>query len=290
MYNESFTQTLLIPIRAFFQGKDNNPKYFDGKLNPFLLMFTILAFVRFRKQKIPFNITHRSFLCIFALSFTLFVYFRVDYRIRYMAPAIPPLIVLSMFGIRKMVQFVSVQTSGWKKAGVSAVTVLICGALFYNWQYLCGQFDYIRPIEYLTREVDRGTYISRYNREFPVIRYANQVLPENAKVLCLSIGDRTYYLERNALLSKNFFQKKGGKYSKKELLKSLRKYGTSHIIVDQRVLFNWIRHLSKSDQSVFLDVFKSNTKTLYRENDVLLLELLTFDDETINLIDCRLGT
>ncbi len=34
MFGEGFWETLLIPVRYFFQGQDNNPRYFDGVLNP----------------------------------------------------------------------------------------------------------------------------------------------------------------------------------------------------------------------------------------------------------------
>ena len=48
MYGESFWETLLIPIRMFFQGKDNSYQYFQGSLNPILILFT--PFVLFNKR------------------------------------------------------------------------------------------------------------------------------------------------------------------------------------------------------------------------------------------------
>ena len=50
VYGESFLKTLSIPIRVFFQGKDDDPRYFDGRLNPFLLLLPIVALVRDRKS------------------------------------------------------------------------------------------------------------------------------------------------------------------------------------------------------------------------------------------------
>lgn len=62
LYGESFWETLLIPIRYFFQGQDNNPRYFDGVLNPVLI---ILA---------PFAFIHKSFSShkLFFISFSIF--------------------------------------------------------------------------------------------------------------------------------------------------------------------------------------------------------------------------
>ncbi|RPJ14531.1 MAG: phospholipid carrier-dependent glycosyltransferase, partial [Deltaproteobacteria bacterium] len=43
VFKESLIETLSIPIRIFFQGEDNNPKYFDGRLNPYLLLFPLFG-------------------------------------------------------------------------------------------------------------------------------------------------------------------------------------------------------------------------------------------------------
>ena len=48
MFGESYWQTLLIPIRFFFEGRDFSMEYFDGVLNPFLLLLPPLALVRAR--------------------------------------------------------------------------------------------------------------------------------------------------------------------------------------------------------------------------------------------------
>ena len=48
LYGESALETLTLPFRFFFQGQDDNPKYFDGRLSPFLLFLPVLAFVRWK--------------------------------------------------------------------------------------------------------------------------------------------------------------------------------------------------------------------------------------------------
>ena len=45
MFGESFLETLLIPIRMFFQGKDASTQYFDGVLNPILIIMVPFAFL-----------------------------------------------------------------------------------------------------------------------------------------------------------------------------------------------------------------------------------------------------
>ncbi len=44
VYNESWWEICLVPLRIFFQGKDDEPRYFDGKLNPLLFILPFFAF------------------------------------------------------------------------------------------------------------------------------------------------------------------------------------------------------------------------------------------------------
>ncbi len=51
IYGESWWEIALIPVRIFFQGQDDNPKYFDGKLNPFLFFLPFFAFIHLNKDQ-----------------------------------------------------------------------------------------------------------------------------------------------------------------------------------------------------------------------------------------------
>ena len=52
IYQEKGWQIATVPIRIFFQGKDDTPKYFDGKLNPYLFFLPWFAFFFNRKANI----------------------------------------------------------------------------------------------------------------------------------------------------------------------------------------------------------------------------------------------
>jgi len=77
MYEESFFETLLIPIRYFFQGQDNNPRFFDGVLNPLLIILPPFAFMKksFLRDKL--------FFISFAVFFILAATYLDQIRIRY---------------------------------------------------------------------------------------------------------------------------------------------------------------------------------------------------------------
>ncbi len=48
IYGEAWWEIALIPVRIFFQGQDDNPKYFDGKLSPFLFLLPSFCFFSVR--------------------------------------------------------------------------------------------------------------------------------------------------------------------------------------------------------------------------------------------------
>lgn len=274
IYNETLLQTVSIPIRAFFQGEDDNPQFFDGKLNPCLLLLPMLAFIRRKEDTATTSTDHRNLLAIFSALFVLFVLFESDFRIRYMAPAIPPLVALAGFGAYNVMHFFAVQ-SGWrKKIGLGGACFLLTCAFAYNGSYIYDQFLYIRPLDYLTGKVTRDGYVSRYRIEHPVMVQANKILPKDARVLCLSIGDRTYYLDRAAHLAEDFFDRTNGAYTGDDIVKKMMRYGTTHIILNRDVYLDWASQLKAYEQAAFEDVFDKHTKLLYEKDGVQLLEII----------------
>ena len=272
VYKESFGETLSIPIRAFFQGQDDNPKFFDGKLNPCLLIFALMAFFNIKDRHLVAIKFHRTIFAVFAVIFILFVLFRVDFRIRYMSPAIPALVVLSVFGIKNMVSWVSMQSGIPRLIGAGSTLLLVLFTFFYNADYVYGQFSDIRPFDYISGKVDRDTYITRYRREYPVIRYTNQTLLKDARVLCLAIGNRTYYVDRKVHLAEDFFERSNGRFLESELIKKLGRYGTTHIILNKISASNRIGQFKPEERAIFKNVFQRHTKLLFEKNDVLLLK------------------
>jgi len=89
VYQESLKEILTIPLRIFFQGRDDDPKFFDGKLNPFLLLLPFFAFLNLRHGPDHFR-TEKIFLLTFCILYLLITFLQTDMRIRYIAPIIPP--------------------------------------------------------------------------------------------------------------------------------------------------------------------------------------------------------
>jgi hypothetical protein len=206
IYKESVWQVLMIPLRIFIEGKDDNPKYFDGRLNPYLLVLPFFAFFPRTKDSVNFR-TEKKVLIGFSVLFLLIVYFQRDLRIRYIAPIIPPLVILSSFGLQNLIHSLRIRnplSAGKIWAGCISVGValLICLNMIYVWE----QFQRVQPISYLSGRVGRDTYIEKYRPEYATIQFANQQLPENAKIFCLFLGDRSYYSDREMFFGDTYFR------------------------------------------------------------------------------------
>jgi hypothetical protein len=100
LFHESGLQILLLPFRIFFEGKDNNPQFFDGVLNPFLLFLPVLAFIKPLKNR-PLEFEKYAMLAFVVLSFIV-ASFQTDMRIRYISPIIPFLVILSILGLENV--------------------------------------------------------------------------------------------------------------------------------------------------------------------------------------------
>jgi hypothetical protein len=272
VYHESFLESVLIPVRIFFQGRDDTPKYFDGKLSPFLLILPIFALWKRKKHDIFLKEIHKKVLFVFPFLFILFVLFTADMRIRYIAPAIPPLVVLSMFGLARLIEAASILPQ--KVSGI-LVTVVILSIFFGNINYIWAQYKYVDPGAYLTGKINRDDYISRYRGEYAVFQYANRYLANDAKVLCLLTGDRTYYLERSVWLYRGlFFNPPNDEFSEETLLKRLNTHATSHIIFGVDTFNKWARFALKPHEiEVVKQFFRNNTILLYQKYGYQLLEV-----------------
>ena len=151
VFNESLLETLTIPIRIFFQGQDDNPRLFDGKLNPYLIIFPFFAFLFGKKAKRPFERIERTVLLGFSVLYILFAFVQTDMRIRWVGPAIPPLVILSTLGIHHLIHAI---TNSAQKRGRAVLAFGVIGAVLVwflgqNLSYVVDQFRVIDPVSYL---------------------------------------------------------------------------------------------------------------------------------------------
>ena len=78
IYGEAWWEVALIPLRIFFQGQDDNPKYFDGKLSPFLFFLPFFAFFQLKYDP-PALRTEKTIFASFTILYILFAFFSSRY-------------------------------------------------------------------------------------------------------------------------------------------------------------------------------------------------------------------
>ena len=267
VYGEKWWETVLIPIRIFFQGQDGNPKYFDGNLNPFLFFLPFFAFLPDRKKESIVQFEKQIFT-FFSVLFLLFAFFQTDMRIRWISPILPPIVILSIFGIYGINKIITHQFSkpSIKKLLNCFLYSIITALLVFNINYFIKQFQYVDPLSYISKRISREAYIERFRPEYKVIRYANQNLSENAKILVLFAGNRGYYFDREIFFGQTWLKSQvESSGSTIDILKSLKENNISHILFREDLFLNWLRTAYNSDDnrklSAFLNEFTTHLKS-----------------------------
>ena len=267
LYHETWWQALLLPVRFFFAGQDDNPRYFDGRLNPFLLLLPFFAFTR--KSPTRSLQIEKYTLLAFAGLFFFFTFFQEALRIRYIVCIVPPLVLLAIFGLHNIFLTAAAITSAGVRRGVQGLILLIpCAMLTYNTHYIIGQFQTIQPLSYILGTVDREEYITRFRPEYPVIQYANNQLQSDNQVLCIFLGNRGYYMDFKPVFDRpgqggfllDILQPPAhGKTIKNELLRR----NISHILLREDLTQSWLQRLSVNKRVMIINFFRQETKKLF---------------------------
>ena len=240
IYKESWWQIALIPVRIFFEGQDDQPKYFDGRLNPFLFLLPLVAFFRLKSDP-PAISTDKKILGFFTIFFILYAFLQTDMRIRYIAPIIPPLVILVVCGLNNLTALIAdrwVRAPGWFAPG--CMVLLATFMLSLNAAYIVKQFEYVDPFSYLGGEIDRNAYIARYRPEYRAFQYANRNLPDDAKVLAIFLGNRSYYSDRELVFGDNLFKKIVKKSNSSDMIEvEIQRLGITHLLIRYDIFNRW---------------------------------------------------
>lgn len=266
LYNETGWQALLLPVRFFFEGQDDNPQYFDGKLNPFLLILPFFAFLR-KSSTHSQQIEKHTWLA-FAVFFFFFTFFQEVLRIRYIVCIIPPLVILSIFGLQNIFWAFSLKLSKLKSWVPMVINVAIASAMLsYNTEYIFHQFQKTQPFSYLQGTISRDQYISQFRPEYQIIQYANAYLKPGSTVLCLFLGYRGYYMNFEPLFERpnrdGLFSEITKSASDKDMVKNeLLHRNLTHILIRNDLTQNWYQSLNETEQALITSFFQSNTQKL----------------------------
>jgi 4-amino-4-deoxy-L-arabinose transferase-like glycosyltransferase len=262
VFHEPWWQTALIPVRIFFEGKDDDPAYFDGKLTPLIFMLPFFAFFRIRNKAALFRYEISTFLA-FSVFFLLYAFVTTDMRIRYIAPIVPPLVVLSIIGLETLLVWIREVTPDRRLIWIQ-ICVWACVLALLPSGYLIGQFDKIKVIPYISGEIDRDSYIMEFRPEYPAIRFANQNLPDTARILAIFLGNRGYYFDRNVLFDMKLpIPANGSASSGKTVEVLLHRQGITHLLIRYDQFDRWLSTLSEDNRETLARFFKTRTRLLF---------------------------
>lgn len=257
LYNESLWQILLLPIRIFFEGEDNNPQYFDGVLNPFILLFIAASFIPNSRITQKDSIDKKIFVW-FSILFIVFAFVQRVIRIRYITPVLPFLIILSILGLYNLNSYLSKQEK--HRLAKTIPTLLLLAAFTINGTYIFRYWQKINPIDYLSGNITRADFISRFWPEYPLVQFANHNLSPSATILAIFLGNRGYYFEREV----HFDFKSGKSYictlargqdTARGIAISLEKDGFTHILVRKDLFMQWTQKNLTEEQIRRLNAF-----------------------------------
>lgn len=272
LYNESWCQALLLPVRFFFEGRDDDPRYFDGKLNPFLLVLPVLTFL-FRPEEVQRR-REQVFLLAFTLLAFFFTFFQESLRIRYVVVIVPPLVILAMDGLQGLLGAVAARAGADRSRTVTVVIVAVCVSglmLAYNGRYLGEQFAVVKPLPYLRGEVSRDDYITAFRPEYPAIRFANATLPPDARVLCLFLGNRGYYMRFQPVFEQPYENGLFARFLAAPELSlaisaAMREKGITHVLMRDDLTAAWLHQLDEADRQRIAPLFANAAQPLLRQN------------------------
>ena len=279
VYREGVWDIALIPVRIFFQGRDDDPRYFDGKLSPFLLLLPIFAFFHKRQGSGSLKVEKRALLW-FAVLFILYAYLKTDMRIRYIAPAIPPLVILSTFGLQRIHESLTRQRGPAGRRWMQALVAALAAVVFtVNAHYIIQQFKLVEPLGYISGRVDREAYITRHRPEYPVIQYANGHLPADAKLMALFLGNRLYYSERETIFGNQLFLRTvKSVVSAESILEKLHQRRFTHLLIRYDLFNRWTdTQFDDKEKKMLILFFDKGVTQLLSKNGYGLYKLNSND-------------
>ena len=277
MFGEGFWKTLFIPLRIFFQGKDGSPQYFDGVMNPILIVMLPFAFMK------NYFGRDRVFFLMFSVFFLLMGYFLASMRIRYILPIIPFLAILSVMGIRNLVGWAERFPRPTGRIGIMIVSAVTVALIALNVSYIKDLFYTINPAKYVFQSETRDEFLTRNIGYYPAVHYINENLPDDARIFLIFMGHQGYYLDRAYYCDSSFGMKaaKGmveaskDEHDFKEYLYSMK---ASHILIRLDLFDKYLRdNFSEATIKRFLGLAKEYWRPVYGANGYAVFEVGSSD-------------
>lgn len=267
LYGEKWWQIALLPIRIFFQGRDGDPRLFDGALSPILLVF--LPFIFYGREDREDVIL----LALYCALFFAFAFFNADMRVRYLVPAVPALSLLSARGV----------IGAWRLAEERSFEkgLVVAGFLLlsYNLVYAADLWKKEAPMPLVTGKESRGEYLKKMLPEYELISFINESLPPHAKIYFFFLGDRGYYCQREYVYNTYY----SGEALKRAIIRSrceddilnfFRARRITHVAMNRRLFARFFtQNLGSKKLALYSSFERKYLFPIFRHGPFVLLEI-----------------
>jgi len=281
MYGESLWETLLIPIRMFFQGKDNSYQYFQGSLNPILILFLPFVFInkRYGKDKFIF--------VFFTVIFIIMAFFLTAKQVRYILPVMPFLSIIAVIGIIDLLHKLEERTLysslrfGKHVKSIAKIFIFTSVAilLMFNLTYLKKRMEIINPIPHVLGKETREAFLKRHLLHYDAVEYINNNLPMNAKIFTIFLGRRGYYLDRAYKNESSFGMSTirnlvSSSIDEEKFVEYIRSMNVTHILMRTDLVNKYLKdNFSKDNINRFLSLEKKYWKKVYDNNNYAIWDI-----------------
>ncbi len=271
VHEESLPYTLLIPARIFFEGKDDDPKYFDGRLNPLLLILPLLLI--YFGRRVGLRPVESSLFGYYAFLMVLLVFLTKDMRLRWVATIIPPLVVLATYSLYAMRRWLLSSGRSERVANL-ATAAAIAVYMLPNLSYASNLWAKVDPMPYVSGEQSYEDYRHAHLPEYGVVAAANQAVPDGGKLLVLYMGNRGYYFSVDAFpVNAVFTYLAENSASGQALGDRLRELGYTHVMVHDHLFVNWVESEDAATQARVAEFVNGRLVPVAMENGFSLYRI-----------------
>jgi hypothetical protein len=274
MYGETFWETLLIPIRMFFQGEDNSYRYFQGVLNPILIVFSpfILLEKKYKRDKFLF--------AFFSVLFIFMAYFLTEKQVRYILPVLPFLTILAVMGIKDLTDKLNAETflSSLRfhenVKGISRIVLFASVSILLasNFFYLRDRIHIIKPFPFVFGKETREDFLKRHLLHYDAVKYINTHLSDDVIIFSMFLGRRGYYIDR-AYKNELSFGRSALKnmvdssVSEEKFKKFIKSMGITHILMRTDLVDKYLQdNFTVEEIRRFMNLAEKCWKTVYEHN------------------------
>ena len=131
-------------------------------------------------------------------------------------------------------------------------------------------------------EVSQDDYITAFRPEYSAIRFANGAIPENAKVLCLFLGNRGYYMDFEPVFELPYASDSilarflAAGTPEHTIIDEMRQHAISHVLLRTDLTAQWFNQLSDQDRQRIAPLFAHADQPLWSDQGHVVLAVPTF--------------